>query len=309
MLNLPSPAEGMSEAALRRSQLFRETARERGERIVLAIIWALHPKHIGRLIDVGRVWLRRVLGVQAALYDLVKQPGAGEILGIAADLSVPVLVTAYVAGLFPHSHVGTPKWLSPTQRCVLFFQNLHISKRLRRLMRQRRYTVTFDRDFEGVIKACAGKREGHRRITWITPRIMHAYAELFDAGYAHSFEVWNEEGKLVGGGYGVAVGRIFTTESQFSHEPNTSKLGFTVLNWHLAKWGYLLNDGKGPTPTILEMGFHLIPRTEFLELLEKSAKEGGKPGRWSVEAGPEVVAEWQETPDPSAESGQQAAAG
>ena len=112
-------------------------------------------------------------------------------------------------------------------------------------MRQGRYTVTFDQDFEGVIKACAGKREGHYGITWITPRIMRAYAALFDAGYVHSFEVWNAEGKLVGGGYGVALGRVFSTESQFSHEPNTSKIGFSVLNWHLARWGYVLDDGKG----------------------------------------------------------------
>lgn len=119
--------------------------------------------------------------------------------------------------------------------------------------------------------------------------------------------MWNADGKLVGGGYGVAVGRIFTTESQFSLEPNTFKLGFTVLNWHLAKWGYLLNDGKGPTPTILDMGFRLIPRAELLDLLAKNAKEGGKPGPWSVEAGPETVAEWQEAEQ--LESGRHAATG
>jgi leucyl/phenylalanyl-tRNA---protein transferase len=306
-LNLPSPdAENFQLASIeaapklassladRRDRLFRETLFERCERIVLGVVWALHPRHIWRLPGVARAWVRRMLGIQAALFDLVKQPAAGEILGIADDLSVPVLVMAYVAGLFPHSHIATPKWLSPAQRCVLFFKDVHISKRLRRLMRQGRYTVTFDQDLEGVIKACAGRREGHYHVTWITPRIMHAYADLFDAGYAHSFEVWNTDGKLVGGGYGVAVGSIFTTESQFSHEPNTSKLGFTVLNWHLAKWGYVLNDGKDMTPTILNMGFRLIPRAEFLQLLEQNARQGGKSGRWSVEAGPELVAGWQE---------------
>jgi Leu/Phe-tRNA-protein transferase len=120
--------------------------------------------------------------------------------------------------LLPHSHIDTPKWLSPTQRCGLFFKDLLISKRLRRQMRQGRYTVPFDRDFEEVIKACAAKREGHYRITWITPRIMHAYAKLFVADYVHSFEMWNGEGKLVGGGYGVTVGCAVTTESQFSLE-------------------------------------------------------------------------------------------
>jgi leucyl/phenylalanyl-tRNA--protein transferase len=228
------------------------------------------------------------------LPDIAAKPGAGEIVGVSADLSVPILVRAYARGLFPHSHIGSPNWLSPPERCVLFFDNFHMSKRLKRLMRQDRYTVTFDQDFEGVIKACAGKREGRFHLTWITPRIMRAYARLFDAGYAHSFEVWNAEGKLVGGGYGVALGKVFFTESQFSHEPNTSKLGFSVLNWHLARWGYVLNDGKWETPTILDMGFRSIQRGDFLPLLAAETGRGGKQGHWSVEAGPEVVAGWHE---------------
>ena len=82
-----------------------------------------------------------------------------------------------------------------------------------------------------------------------------------DAGHAHSFEVWNEKGELAGGGYGVAVGNSFVTESQFSAEPNTSKIGFTVLNWHLAQWGFAFNDGKMLTPTTQDMGFREIPRS------------------------------------------------
>lgn len=93
---------------------------------------------------------------------------------------------------------------------------------------------------------------------------MHAYAELFDAGYAHSFEVWNERGELAGGGYGVAIGRVFITESQVSREPNTSKMGFAALNWHLAHWGFAFNDGKLMTPTCHDMGFSEIPRDEYL---------------------------------------------
>ena len=87
---------------------------------------------------------------------------------------------------------------------------------------------------------------------------MRAYAELFDAGHVHSFEVWNEKGELAGGGYGVAIGGAFATKSQFSREPNTSKIGFTVLNWHLARWGFAFNDGKVMTPTCRDMGFREI---------------------------------------------------
>jgi leucyl/phenylalanyl-tRNA--protein transferase len=97
-------------------------------------------------------------------------------------------------------------------------------------MRQCQYTVTFDRDFEHVISSCAEHRVGRWHLTWITPKIMRAYAKLFDTGHAHSFEVRNERGERAGGAYGVAVGNAFVTKSQSSREPNTSKMGFTVLN-------------------------------------------------------------------------------
>ncbi len=276
----------------RRDALFQETLAETLQRVVLGAAWSLQPKRIDRLVPLAKLSIAHIFESSDALPDLAKTPDAGELVGIADDLSAATLEDAYGRGLFPHAHFGPTKWLSPPERCVLFFEDFHISKRLRRFMRQGAYTVTFDRDFEGVIKACAGKREGRWHLTWITPRIMRAFATLYDAGVAHSFEVWNRDGKLVGGGYGVAIGRVFFTESQFSHEDNTSKLGFSVLNWHLAHWGYVLNDGKWPTPTILDMGFRMIPRCEFLDILGKDAGEGGMPERWTVEADPKVVADW-----------------
>jgi leucyl/phenylalanyl-tRNA--protein transferase len=288
-------AAPQSGTSIRRQQMFRESLSDKCERVALGTAWSLHPKRIEKLLPLARIWIKAIFEPDFELPDVAAKPQSGEIVGIADDLSVPTLLKAYARGLFPFSHVGTPKWVSPRERCVLFFNEFHMSKRLKRLMRQGRYTVTFDQDFEGVIKACAGKREGRFHLTWITPRIMHAYARLFDAGYAHSFEVWNEDGELVGGGYGVALGKIFFTESQFSREPNTSKLGFSVLNWHLARWGYVLNDGKWETPTILDMGFRSIPRSEFLQILSADAGQGGKSGRWSVEASPDAVAAWQES--------------
>ena len=147
---------------------------------------------------------------------------------------------------------------------MLFFPETHLAKRLRRQMRQGQYTVTFDRDFEGVIAACAGRRSGRWHLTWITPKIMRTYAALYDAGHAHSFEVWNAKGELIGGGYGVSTGGAFSTELQFSREPNTSKIGFAVLNWHLATWGYAFNDGKLMTPTCQDLGFREIARGDYL---------------------------------------------
>ncbi len=294
----PAPSSGASLASpapdqlARRAALFCETPLETLKRVALGTAWSLQPKRIDRLVPLVRLSIAHLLEPDHGLPDLAKMPDVGELVGIADDLSVETLVEAYLRGIFPHAHFGPTKWLSPTERCVLFLDDFHIAKRLRRLMRQGAHTVTFDRDFEGVIKACAGKREGRWHLTWITPRIMHAYAALFDAGLAHSFEVWNRDGALVGGGYGVAIGPAFFTESQFSREDNTSKLGFSVLNWHLAKWGYRLNDGKWATPTILDMGFRMVPRKEFLRLLRQAAGGIGKPGRWTAEAGPEVVADW-----------------
>jgi leucyl/phenylalanyl-tRNA--protein transferase len=109
----------------------------------------------------------------------------------------------------------------------------------------------------------------------------------------HSFEVWNADGALVGGGYGVALGRIFFTESQFSHESNTSKIGFAMLNRHLAEWGYVLNDGKKHTAVLEETRFTVIPRAQFLQHLADGANMGGKPGRWRAEFETAEVAEWQ----------------
>jgi len=278
----------------RRGVLFRETALETCERVALGAAWTLQPKRIARLWPLARLWVADLTGSDRGLPQPEDARDDSGLCGIARDLSPPTLIAAYRRGLFPGGHTAPVKWLSPPARCVLFFDEFHIAKRLRRVMRQGRYAVTFDRDFERVIKACASRREGRWHVTWITPRIMRAYAGLHDAGHVHSFEVWNEAGALVGGGYGVAFGRIFATESQFSHEPNTSKVGFSVLNWHLARWGYVLNDGKNATPTIVEMGFRMIPRIQLqLHLALDGGDAGGRPGRWEVEASADVVAGWQ----------------
>lgn len=290
-LNFPvAPSAG----AARRHTLFRETFAEMIERWALGTAWALMPSRLGGVPPLLRMSFDELLAPDYALPDperaLASPPG---LAGIAHDLSLPTLLSAYRRGLYPFAHLGPIKWWSPPSRSLLFFDELHIAKRLRRQIRQGRYTVTFDRDFEGVIKACAGARSGRWHVTWITPRIMHAFAALFDAGYAHSFEVWNDKGELVGGGYGVAVGGAFSTESQFSKESNTSKIGFTALNWHLAKWGFAFNDGKLMTPTCKDMGFREVPRAEFLNRLAQAERKPERIGRWQVEADLATIAEWQ----------------
>ncbi|MGH7986964.1 MAG: leucyl/phenylalanyl-tRNA--protein transferase [Candidatus Binataceae bacterium] len=285
-----SPTAGID----RRAALFRESLRHKAERWLLGLAWAAVPSRIGGLPNLARLYVREFLAPGFAMPDpdLAFDQPLG-LAGIVHDLSLPTLLDAYRHGLYPFAHMASLKWWSPPMRSLLFFNELHIAKRLRRQMRQGTYTVTFDRDFEGVITSCAGRRSGRWHLTWITPQIMRAYAELYDAGYVHSFEVWNERGELTGGGYGVAVGDTFVTESQFSREPNTSKIGFTVLNWHLARWGFAFNDGKLMTPTCHDMGFREIPRSDYLARLSQAGHAAGKNGPWRVEADVPAVADWQ----------------
>jgi leucyl/phenylalanyl-tRNA---protein transferase len=297
------PSTIPSDVAARRAELFRETPAERLERWVLGTAWALKPSRIAGLPALAWMGLSDLVARPIGLPDPATALSAPEgLCGMAHDLSATTLIEAYRRGLFTFAHFGPLKWFSPAQRCVLFFDEMHVGKTLRRLMRGGDYRVTFDRDFEGVIKACTGRREGKWHVTWITPRIMRLYADLFDAGYVHSFEVWNAAGELVGGGYGVAINNVFFTESQFSHERDTSKLGFTVLNWHLKRWGFILNDGKWPTPTILPMGFRQIPRDEFLSHIERGGRMPGKTDIWEVEAGLAEIAGGKSEP-PKAKKG------
>ncbi len=264
----------------RRALLFRESAAEKIRRHVLGLAWALKPERAPGLPVLWGRWLTS-LG-RAKLPDperaLARPHGFA---GFVKDLSVPTLIAAYGSGLYPFAHLGPLKWWSPPERAVVPVRDLHVSRRIRSRMRQNRLKVTFDADFEAVIRACARPREGKVPLTWITPRIMRAYAELFDAGIAHSFEVRTEGGDLVGGGYGVAAGGVFVIESQFAWEPGASQIGFAVLSCHLAEWGFVLLDNKLMTPTVERMGFRNIPRSAYLATLA-SPRDIGRPGRWQA---------------------------
>jgi leucyl/phenylalanyl-tRNA---protein transferase len=278
----------------RRAALFRESPIDVAERWTLGVARALTPKHIAGVPGLAKLCLAELLAPDYALPDperaLANPPG---LAGIVHDLSLPTLLAAYRRGLYPLAHIAPLKWWSPPLRSLLFFGNFHISNNLARLMRQGHYSVTFDRDFEAVIAACAGRRQGRWHLTWITPRIMRVYAEAFDAGHAHSFEVWNKAGELAAGGYGLAIGAGFTFESQFTHESNASRVGATVLNWHLARWGYRFNDGKLIGPLWDNMGFRDVPRHEYLALLAEALQAPGKSGRWQVETDVETVSHWR----------------
>jgi leucyl/phenylalanyl-tRNA---protein transferase len=279
-----------SSVASRRATLFRETPTATLQRWALGIAWALRPKRIANFVKTGRVTLAHFLKPSRDLPDPATLAADEEIIGLATDLSPDVLMDGYVRGLFPLGHLPPPKWMFPLERAVVRPRDFHISSRLRGMMRKNRYRVTFDTDFEGVIAGCAEPRRGLLSLTWITPRVMRAYAKLFDEGHVHSFEVWNGDGALVGGGYGVAVGRVFVIESQFFRESNASKIGFAVLAWHLAKWGFTLMDNKWLTPATERAGFKDVPRQVYLAQLPERWDQPIHPGRWEAEADSKTVA-------------------
>jgi leucyl/phenylalanyl-tRNA--protein transferase len=289
--NLASVGGGVSRSAKeeRRAALFRETRFDVCKRVLLGAAWALRPLRLRNLVPLSRLWLADVFGRARNLPDAEAVPADLELAGIARDLSVPTLMEAYRRGFFPHGHVGRAKWMLPETRGVLELKDFRVSSRLRTVMRQSRYRVTFDCNFERVIKACAGRRFGKWPLTWITPRIMHAYAHAFDDGHVHTFEVWNEREELAGGGYGVAVGRVFVIESMFFRESNASKIGFLVLAWHLAQWGFGLCDNKWLTPAMARMRFKEMPRAEYLRRLATLADGTVRPGRWEVVADARAV--------------------
>ena len=290
------PAEragAMSKNYSSREELFRETPYDWAKRVVLGTAWSLKPSNIGSVPGLTKLWLKDQAGQLPPIPDPRSGEQAGIVVGIARDLSVPTLIAAAKQGIYPLGHVGHPKWCSPETRAVLFFDDFHISKSARRVMRKGQYRVTFDQAFEEVIMACSEPRPGHWHVNWITPAMKHAYARLFDAGYAHSIEVWDENGELKGGGYGVAIGQVFIGESLFSRERDTSKIAVAVLMRHLVEWGYCFVDTKLMNPLMESFGFREIPRDRFLFMNEKAMSKPGRSGRWEIEFATAEVAGWQ----------------
>ncbi|OMH32723.1 leucyl/phenylalanyl-tRNA--protein transferase [Motiliproteus sp. MSK22-1] len=190
------------------------------------------------------------------------------LLAAGGDLSLPRLVSAYQNGIFPWFDDDQPiLWWSPDPRCVLFPDQLYLSKSLRKALRKQDYSVTFDRAFETVITSCSAPRASTSE-TWITEDMKQAYAELHHAGFAHSVEVWRN-GELVGGLYGIAMGRMFFGESMFSKQRDASKIAFVYLVEQLRTWGYYLIDCQVHSDHLASLGAGEIPRSEFLKILNR----------------------------------------
>ena len=209
-------------------------------------------------------WLKRDNFSFPPLETALREPNG--LLAAGGDLQPERLLAAYRHGCFPWYQEGQPLlWWSPDPRTVLFPDELHVSRSLRKRMRQGDYQVTFDKAFAEVIQGCAGPRS-YADGTWITTPMQDAYIRLHEMGVAHSVEVW-QQGQLVGGLYGLAMGELFFGESMFSRATDASKVGFVTLVERLREWGFALIDCQMPTRHLQSFGARSIPRAAFAEAL------------------------------------------
>jgi len=201
------------------------------------------------------------------------------LLAVGGDLSLPRLLNAYRHGIFPWFNPGDPiLWWSPDPRTILIPDQVHISRSLAKTLRRRQFQVSLDRAFHHVINACAGpRRQGEG--TWLVPMMIRAYQRLHRAGLAHSVEVWHQN-VLVGGLYGVALGRAFFGESMFSHHGNASKVALVYLCRYLETQGYGLIDCQMATEHLHTMGAIQIRRADFSAILDLLCADAGTPGPW-----------------------------
>ncbi len=204
------------------------------------------------------------------------------VLAIGGDLSAERLLMAYQLGIFPWFNPGDPiLWWCPDPRFVLFPSELKVSKSMRPYFNQKKFGLTLDTDFEAVIRACQkAQRKGQGGGSWITEEMLAAYCHLHELGFAHSVEVWKDE-ELVGGLYGIAIGKVFFGESMFTHVSNASKFGFISLVRLLEKWDYFIVDCQQRTGHLERLGARDIDRSDFLEYLRTHTREPTMRGNWS----------------------------
>lgn len=201
------------------------------------------------------------------------------LLAIGGDLSPERLLAAYRHGIFPWYEDPQPiLWWSPDPRAVLYPDRFHASGSLRAALRRAELRTTADTVFAQVIDACAAPRR-QTADTWIGPAMRRAYLELHARGHAHSVEVWSA-GELVGGLYGIALGRVFFGESMFSRASNASKIALAHLVRRLLAWGYVLIDCQQDTPHMRSLGAETIARREFQGILDREASAPVPAASW-----------------------------
>lgn len=207
-------------------------------------------------------------------------PSPDGLAALGGDLEPDTLIEAYTKGLFPWEGEQPIPWFSPDPRGVLFPRSFYVSSSMKKLDRRGTYRVTADLRFREVMRGCATVHRPGQRGTWISEPLVSAYELLYRSGVAHSVEVWDGD-DLVGGLYGLAIGRVFFGESMFSLRPDASKLGFLRLCRTLDAWGFSMVDCQQHTPHLGSLGAVTMPRSEYLDRLERDV---AGPDRWNPAA-------------------------
>ncbi len=209
------------------------------------------------------------------------------LVAVGGDLDPARILAAYRAGIFPwfNDDEGPPLWWSSDPRAILEPQSLRISRSLRKRLAKREFQVTFDTQFARVIEGCAHRepaRPGRDSGTWITPAMAAAYVELHALGYAHSVETWRD-GELVGGLYGLSMGRLFFGESMFSRATDASKVALVHLVYRVAAWNFPFIDCQMMNPHLQSLGAVTVSRSAFLAALAHNLNWPDRVGPWIME--------------------------
>ena len=205
------------------------------------------------------------------------------LIAVGGDLSSERLLEAYRVGIFPWFSDDQPiLWWSPDPRLVLDLDQFKISRSLRKTLKKGSFKVTFDRVFDEVIAACATVDRDGQQGTWITQEMQDAYIKLHGLGFAHSVETWFDN-KLVGGLYGVSLGKAFFGESMFHHKTDASKVALAVLVERLKAWGFRFLDAQMTTEHLLSLGAREVSRRIFLKQLQSALRHATKRGKWRID--------------------------
>jgi leucyl/phenylalanyl-tRNA--protein transferase len=208
------------------------------------------------------------------------QPDQNGLIAVGGDLSERVLLEAYGKGIFPWFNGPPIMWFSTDPRPVLFPESLHVSKRLRRVLRQGRFQLRFDEDFEKVVFLCGTVPRPNQEGSWIDREFFHAYTRLHYGKYITHCVSAYRQGRLCGGLYGLTLGRVFFGESMFSLEPDASKAALAHLCAWLRRREFLMIDCQQVTPHILKLGARTVSRSNYLELLEQGLQFPDHHYRW-----------------------------
>ena len=214
-------------------------------------------------------------------FPLGREADPDGLLAVGGDLSPGRLLTAYSKGIFPWFSQGEPiYWWSPAPRMLLYPEKLHISKSMRPLIHKNAFSVAVDTVFEQVILACRNSSRSGQFGTWITEGMVEAYLKLHELGFAHSIEVWQNK-NLIGGLYGISLGKTYFGESMFSKVSNASKYGFIFLVQALNRLNFDMIDCQIKSDHLLSLGAEEVSREKFDQLLQESMKEEDLRGSWT----------------------------